>query len=142
MKTCPQIIFRFLALALFLFFSMTVEAQKSITWKGGAPGMENDWNCYKNWSNHRVPDEFSDVIIPDVTTTSFASPILHDGKVEVNSLTIGPRASLKIQKAAQLVVLSHIAGLTGEQIQVEGNLFIIDGETEKLSLKGIAGEDN
>ncbi|MBP9120305.1 MAG: hypothetical protein KBF59_05525 [Ignavibacterium sp.] len=71
---------------LFIFISIELNAQKLTEWRGGAPGRERDWNCSKNWSTGRVPDEFSDVIIPDCSGRGGFYPVVKD-VVEVNSIT-------------------------------------------------------
>jgi hypothetical protein len=61
-----------LLLAAIFFLSIFVQAQTpfsfplqhEVTWVGGFPGHETDWNVPQNWSDFRVPDEFDRVIIP------------------------------------------------------------------------------
>ena len=72
--------------------------------------MKNDWNCPTNWSTFAVPDEFSNVIIPDVSTSTFSSPIIKAGKVEVNSIYIQPNATMTVGKDAVVVVYDDIKG--------------------------------
>ena len=99
-------------LALFLMtICLNAFSQKAIIWKGGTPGMKNEWNCPQNWNTSSVPDEFSDVIIPDVSTSSFALPVLHSGKIEVNSLFIRDNGSLTITRDAALIVLGNAEGI-------------------------------
>lgn len=90
-------------IALFLA-AFTANAQKIATWKGGAPGHATDWNYPANWEEGRVPNEFSWVIIPDVSTSTFSNPVLNDGAVEVWSLQIFSGATLHIGRAARLMV--------------------------------------
>jgi len=101
-------------------------AQRSITWKGGTPGMKNDWFCPQNWSTSSVPDEFSDVIIPDVSTSTFATPVIKSGEVEINSLQILSNGKLTIDKTATVVVINRVTGLTSINIQGEGRLILED----------------
>ncbi|MCY7328964.1 MAG: hypothetical protein LH618_10475 [Saprospiraceae bacterium] len=70
-------------LALLFIAQTTVHAQKTATWKGGAPGRSTDWMCAANWREGRLPNEFSAVIIPDVSTGSQAYPVIRSGEVEV-----------------------------------------------------------
>jgi len=69
------------AFILFFSFSSAVLSQQSITWIGGTPGRTQDWNCAQNWSTGKVPDDFSDVTIPDVSTTTFAAPVINKGRL-------------------------------------------------------------
>ena len=89
--------------ALFLVSQTTLLAQKTATWKGGTPGKPTDWNCAANWKEGRVPNEFSQVIIPDVSSSSFNNPVLASGEVEIWSLVIHTGASLQIGKKARLI---------------------------------------
>jgi len=50
-----------------------------------------------------VPDEFSRVIIPDASTSTFHNPVLKEGEVEVWSLQILSGAMLCIGKNASLI---------------------------------------
>lgn len=121
---------------LALVFSLTTTAfsqqrpidssQRTTTWKGGAPGMENEWNCPKNWSNYSVPDEFDNVIIPDVSTTTQAAPVIKNGKVEVNSLYMDTNAKLIVDESAQLVVFQREASFIPPNFRPQGRIFLLD----------------
>ena len=81
--------------------------------------MKTDWYCPQNWSTSTVPDEFSNVIIPDVSTSTFAMPVIMTGSVEINELYIQPNASLTISGKAALCVFGNtdrvdLANLHGE----------------------------
>jgi len=89
--------------ALILVSQTTLLAQKTATWKGGTPGKPTDWNCAANWKEGRVPNEFSQVIIPDVSSSTFSNPVLASGEVEIWSLVIHTGASLRIGKKARLI---------------------------------------
>lgn len=93
--------------ALFLMLCVHGYAQRTTTWKGGTPGRETAWDCPKNWSNNAVPDEFSNVIIPNVSTTTRSLPVIRSGEVEVNTLFIHPNARLTIAASAELRVLGQ-----------------------------------
>jgi hypothetical protein len=97
-------------------------AQKTNTWKGGFPGKKNDWFCPQNWSTYTVPDEFSDVIIPDVSTSSFAPPVIVNSPVEINSLQMLDNASMTIAHDAVLIVYDHIEGVTPSKLNGGGNV--------------------
>lgn len=92
-------------ITLFFLVNLSAHAQKTATWKGGTPGRKSDWNCPSNWKDGRVPNEFSAVVIPDVSTNTFAYPVIEEGEIEVQSLYTAPGARLTIKNKARLVVL-------------------------------------
>ncbi len=99
--------FSFVALLIVLFgFQTSLSAQKTATWKGGTPGRSTDWNCPTNWKEGRVPDEFSAVIIPDVSTSTFSYPMIQEGTVEIFSLECATNAKLNTYGNARVVVLN------------------------------------
>ena len=89
--------------AFILASQTTLFAQKTATWKGGTPGKPTDWNCAANWKEGRVPNQFSQVIIPDVSSSSHGNPVLSSGEVEIWSILIHTGASLQIGKNARLI---------------------------------------
>jgi hypothetical protein len=91
-------------------FKISLNAQKTATWKGGAPGRNTAWNCASNWKEGRVPNEFSHVVIPDVSTTTFCYPIIEEGVVEILSLLCTPPAKVTIGKNASLIIIESSAG--------------------------------
>jgi len=124
MKSSQLQIAQWLMINLFLLITVSVFSQRAITWKGGAPGKKNDWYCPQNWSSTSVPDEFSDVIIPDVSTSSFALPCIQSGEVEVNSITIQSNGGLTILKNAMMVVLEYTDGVSPKNVKGEGLLML------------------
>ncbi|HOY08258.1 MAG TPA: hypothetical protein PLO67_22775 [Saprospiraceae bacterium] len=90
--------------ALLTLTSLSLQAQKIATWKGGAPGHATEWNYPANWKENRVPNEFSQVIIPDVSASTFSNPVLDGEVVEIWSLQMFSGASLRIGKSARLIV--------------------------------------
>ena len=114
------------SLALILVFSTNLFSQITTTWKGGAPGMETDWYCAKNWSNYAVPDAFSNVVIPAVSTTSLSSPVIKAGKVEVNTLFLETTATFTVEEGAQLVVFDKAGSFLPSNFQPKGRLFLLD----------------
>ncbi|MFZ1676511.1 MAG: hypothetical protein WBP41_20675 [Saprospiraceae bacterium] len=73
-------------------------SQITSIWKGKTPGHEYDWNWPGNWSNNRMPDDFSDVFIPVDNTLICNYPVIIAGEVEINSLNMHHDASLIILK--------------------------------------------
>jgi hypothetical protein len=109
---------------LFTMSTVCSFAQQRITWKGGTPGMENEWYCPQNWSSTSLPDEFSDVIIPDVSSSTFAPPCINEGQIEINSLRLLSNASVTIADNASLTVISYIEGLDLKKVKGEGQLIL------------------
>src|SRR5687767_4032770 len=81
---------------LLLTASLQGFAQVTSKWRGNTPGHEHDWNYASNWSNNRVPDEFTDVIIPLDIALRYSYPVIQSGYVEINSLHVWPGAILTI----------------------------------------------
>jgi hypothetical protein len=102
-------------IALFSLISLSAEAQKIATWKGGTPGKSTDWNCPTNWKEGRVPNEFSNVVIPNISTSTFSYPVIDRGEIEVQSLFCASSARLTVKNKASLVVLEP--STNGKQIQ-------------------------
>lgn len=118
---------------LFMFTSIAVYSQKTNTWKGGTPGQETEWNCPKNWSAYSVPDEFTDVLIPDVSTTTLANPVLRYGSFEINSLFLESDARLTIKEDARLLVYVSAIGITDYNLEQNGPLIIINEDGDQHS---------
>ncbi len=97
----------FFVAAIILISQTALLAQKTATWKGGTPGKPAEWNCASNWKEGRVPNEFSQVIIPDVSASTFNNPVLASGEMEVWSILIHSGASLRISKNARLIALEQ-----------------------------------
>ena len=117
---------------LWITISANAFSQKATTWIGGTPGMKTDWYCPYNWNTSSVPDEFSDVIIPDVSTTSFASPVIQSGKVEINSINVHSNASLTIGQNATLIVFT----------QSQGNINKLRGEEDLAKMEKPSSDGN
>lgn len=119
-------IFFFATVITLMFgFSASICAQKIATWKGGTPGKPNEWNCPGNWKEGRVPNELSQVLIPDASTGTFYNPVLNEGGVEIWSLQILPGGTLRIGKYASLTLLEqeeHPFVAFGEGILKHGTL--------------------
>lgn len=107
----------------FLFaFSPSLRAQRTFYWEGGTPGRESNWNCPDNWSSNAVPDAFSNVIIPDVSTRSRVYPVLSHKNAEVNSLVLESGSSLAIQEGSCLVVFDSMERFGLNNLDVRGTL--------------------
>lgn len=99
---------RLAIIALFFLVNLSAEAQRIATWKGGQTGRPRDWNCPTNWKEGRVPNEFSNVFIPDVSTSTFCYPLINQGIVEVASLECAPNARVDVRGNARIMVLNAL----------------------------------
>jgi hypothetical protein len=148
-----------LIIALLTLTSTIAIAQNTVTWKGGTPGNETNWNESKNWSNNQVPDEFTNIIIKALNTGHFAQPVVSEN-VEVASIEIQAGAKLTVTESGQILIdgidtysegivsyggllvnegiinLVNIDGYKADNLQamMEGNgLFLIDSQPLKVS---------
>ena len=121
-----------LIIALLTLTTTILTAQKTITWIGGTPGKETQWNEPRNWSNNKVPDEFSDVIIPDVSTTTFSFPIISEDIVEVNSLKIYTGASLKVESNARLLVYDKVDSPTNFASEMQPSIIVLNEDCKLI----------
>lgn len=129
----------FLALATtvtFFLFENGAFAQMKNTWKGGTPGRPTDWNCASNWLENRVPNEFSDVFVSDVSTSTFAAPVISSGDFEVNALFVAKDAKLSIEATASLTVLETVKGV--DPSDFEGKLILPADDSRKVDAEPVA----
>ena len=95
---------RMITIGLFLLFALAASAQKNNVWRGGAPGHETEWAFFKNWSTGKIPSEFDNVIIPDVSASTGDYPVIRTGEVEILGLEIQSGATLTLLPEARLLV--------------------------------------
>lgn len=88
----------------FMLCTFSLQAQKTNLWKGGKSGNSQNWNYAQNWSLNTVPNEFHDVIIPDVSTGSNQYPVLSNDEFVIRSLMVCSNARLTVESAATLRV--------------------------------------
>ena len=123
---------RGIAIALSLVLSFSLSAQTSATWQGGKPGRTTDWNCPANWSGGRVPDEFTQVIIP---TGKQFYPVIQYTSTSIDALLMESGCTLAICAGASLVILGETGRFDGftvlGQIKNDGTLDI--GEAVNVS---------
>ena len=119
-----------LIILLLTLTSSILVAQKSVTWIGGTPGNETSWEEPKNWSDQHVPNEFSNVYIPDVSTSTFSNPIIKNGIIELNTLEIESTAKLTIQKEASLIVYGNAEGFYANNFEIKGAFIVLDEISE------------
>ena len=112
--------------ALLLLLATQAFSQKTTTWQGGTPGRENHWDCPSNWSTNTVPNEFSDVVIPDVSTSTQKYPIINEEEVEIKSIEVQSGASLILSRTARIVteVFACYGSCKGcdQRVLIEGNI--------------------
>ncbi len=73
-----------------------------------------------------MPDDFTNVFIPDVSSTSLSQPVIKSGKVEINAIFIASNAVLTVEKDAQLVVLTEAEGVNNRSVKLKGSLLLLD----------------
>ncbi len=112
--------------AIILFSQTVLLAQKSTTWKGGTPGKPNDWNCASNWSDGRVPNEFSDVTIPNLSSETY--PVIKKNVEEINALFLMSATSLRVEKKGALTVSERVEIAAGAKIDNLGKLDLPNNE--------------
>ena len=75
-----------------------------VVWKGGTPGRAHDWNISSNWSNNRVPTDFDDVVIPDLSTQGCFYPIIKTEIEPIQFLFIASGAELEVTDTGILTI--------------------------------------
>lgn len=121
--------------ALFILsFSFSICAQTTTIWKGGKPGRTTDWNCPSNWSEGRVPDEFTQVIIPFGV---IYYPVIQSTETPIDALLMEGGTLLTIKDGAELVILCETGIFEGVsvfgQIRNEGTLTIREASTANIA---------
>ena len=126
MNFSKPIILKTIIVLLLTLTSTILVAQKSVTWVGGTPGNETSWDEPKNWSDYHIPNEFSNIYIPDVSTSTFPNPTIHSGIIELNSLQVEPSAKLTIEKKAKLIVYGNTDGFYANNFDIKGSFIVLD----------------
>jgi hypothetical protein len=91
----------------------TISAQITTIWQGGKPGRTTDWECAANWSEGRVPDEFSQVIIP---ANVLFFPVIKSDAAPIDALLMEGGSTLTIEQEAKLTVLCETGIFDGISI--------------------------
>ncbi len=99
--------------SLFLSLQSSLDAQTTATWMGGTPGRAQDWNCPTNWREGRVPDEFSQVIIP---ADRYTYPVIRTAVDEIDALRVDGGSQLTLSAGGQLTVLGETGRLNGMSV--------------------------
>lgn len=116
-----------LFVVLLLGYSLTLSAQTTAVWQGGNPGRTTDWNYAANWSEGRVPDEFTQVIIPSGATYY---PVIQFAPTPIDALLMEAGAKLTITDGARLAILGETGIFDGVTIlgKIENNGTLEIGE--------------
>jgi hypothetical protein len=137
---------KLIAILSFSYYCIFAEAslfgQTQVIWKGGSPGRETKWECPKNWVGNKLPDEFSNVLIPDIVSGSNSFPELDDADVSINSLRIEGESILKIRPHGTLTVYAWVFYPNFKSIDNQGSLFIFNEHENKSGIitdKGLVG---
>ncbi len=122
-----------IAIAFFLGISLTLSAQNIAVWQGGKPGRTTEWNCPANWSEGRVPDEFTQVIIP---TGANYYPVIQYAPTPIDALMMEGGAKLTIQSGAKLAILGETGIFDGVTVlgQIENNGTLEIGEAVNVGV--------
>lgn len=113
-------------LILLTLFCMNSFAQVISIWRGNTPGQESKWDCPSNWSNNRLPDEFTDVIIQVDNSSRHKYPVLNTNREEINSLRIWPGACLILKEGNLYVLDAQASYFRHSQVNGKGKLIFID----------------
>ncbi len=102
--------------------AMTGFSQITSIWRGMTPGHERNWNCPSNWSNNRIPDEFTDVIIPVDISINYRYPVIKSSATEINSLHIWPGATLTVKEGEMWILDAERSDYLRNQIIGKGKV--------------------
>lgn len=101
-------------------------AQVTALWRGNTPGHESKWDCPSNWSNNRVPDEFTDVIIQVDNSNKPQYPVLQLQRTEINSLSIRPGACIVVNQGTLYIMDPGKNYFSSHQIIGNGRIGLIN----------------
>lgn len=97
-------------LTLAIGLNTSLSAQSIATWQGGKPGRTTDWNCAANWQEGRIPDEFTQVIIP---LGADYYPVIKNEVEPIDALLMEGGASLTLQAGSALIILGETGSFDG-----------------------------
>ena len=98
------------SIAATFILAVSISAQTTATWQGGKPGRTTDWNCAANWSEGRIPDEFTLAIIPAGVEYY---PVIKKEVMSIDALLMEAGTSLTLQNGAFLKVLGETGRFDG-----------------------------
>ncbi|MEK7258155.1 MAG: hypothetical protein AAB316_25600 [Bacteroidota bacterium] len=143
MKTSPipcRLVFHF-ALLIIVSVPALLASQVQITWRGGVPGQEHNWNCPRNWSANRIPGEFDQVRLPDCSSRGSFYPILKtSAESSVQHLRIESGAELTLLPGAELIVDGEMTFASGillfGSLQNDGRLEVRNSALDPFEVNG------
>lgn len=138
LQTLKSYLMKTLIIAILTFSTSLIIAQNTVTWVGGTPGNETSWEEPKNWSDNKVPNENSVVIIKDFNSGHNAQPVITEN-VEVASIEIQANAQLTIEENGELIIDGSFT--YSEGISVYGGEVINKGTVHLYSLSVDLTED-
>jgi hypothetical protein len=105
-----------------------INAQTTISWKGGTPGKETKWSEPQNWDAYRIPNENDRVIIKMENSGHFSQPVIN-GKVHIAWLEIHSGATLEVTNSGVLLVdgtytYSEGISMHGGKLHSEGKIIL------------------
>jgi hypothetical protein len=133
----PSTMKNLLLLLLSAFLPLLMNAQTTITWKGGTPGQENQWNEPQNWDAHRIPNENDRVVIKMTHNGHFSQPVINT-KVHIAWLEIYAGAELTLAPSGQLTLdgtytYSEGISMYGGHLSSAGEIIFKDIEFEFIA---------
>ena len=142
LQTLKSYLMKTLIIAILTFSTSLIIAQNTVTWVGGTPGNETSWEEPKNWSDNKVPNENSVVIIKDFNSGHNAQPVITEngGQLDANANGVthrwylngepisGSSAQIPVQgSGAYTVEVTDNNGCSEVQVfTVDGNLSVED----------------
>jgi len=117
---------RTLLLIIMTFSATIIMGQKSVEWIGGTPGKETCWNEPRNWSDHKVPNEFSNVFIGKTSASVVHFPVISEGLIELNSINLSNQATLKLDASAELIIYDSATGIFSNNFVADGRVVMVE----------------
>lgn len=127
-----------LIIAILTFSTSLIIAQNTVTWIGGTPGNETSWDEPRNWSDHKIPNENSIVVIKRLNSGHNAQPVIEE-MVEVASIEVQANAQLTIEGNGALIIDGSFT--YSEGISLYGGEVINKGTVHLYSLSVDVTED-
>ena len=98
-------------------------------WRGGTPGVENEWNEPMNWYNRRVPGWFDEAIISREYTQDGFFPIIYEFVNDIAQLTLEEGGRIVIEKQGRFNIdglkKKGLGIINSGEIYIEGELTIL-----------------
>ena len=92
------------AFVLLVALQVSSYSQTTATWMGGTPGKTTDWNCPTNWKEGRIPDDYTQVLIP---SDLLYYPVIKSNVPDIDALMVTGGATLTIYQNESLTILGE-----------------------------------